>query len=183
MEQAYKEIGPRLRGLREALGLGPAAMAERLGVPLDTLESYESGAVDIPVSFVAAAAKAGGVDLTALLCGGEARLHDFCVVRRGQGLSVERRRDYDYRNLAYTFTGRKMEPFLIRVPAKDEADLAFTSHPGQEFIYLLEGRLEITLGQKKITIEPGDSLYFDAAAPHALRGLDEGEAVFLDVIL
>ncbi|MEW5772383.1 MAG: XRE family transcriptional regulator [Thermodesulfobacteriota bacterium] len=183
MEQAYKEIGPRLRGLREAMGLGPSAMAERLGVSLETLERYESGAVEIPVSFVAAAAKAGRVDLTVLLSGGEARLHDHCLVRKGQGLSVERRKDYDYRNLAYTFTGRKMEPFLIRVPAKEEADVSFTQHPGQEFVYMLEGRLEITLGGKKLALEPGDSLYFDASNPHALRGLDGRDALFLDVIL
>jgi len=183
MEQAYKEIGPRLRGLRESLGVGPVAMAERLGVSLETLERYQSGTVEIPVSYVAAAAKAGGVDLTVLISGGEARLHDYCLVRNGQGLTVERRKDYDYRNLAYTFTGRKMDSFLIRVPAKEAAALTFTQHPGQEFIYMLEGRLEVSLGNRKLELAPGDSLYFDATNPHALRGLDNQDARFLDVIL
>lgn len=183
MEQAYKEIGPRLRGLRESLELGPSAMAEKLGVSLETLELYESGTVEIPVSFVSAAAKLGGVDLTVLISGGEARLHDFCLVRKGQGLAVERRKDYDYRNLAYTFTHRKMEPFLIRVPPKEKEAITFTTHPGQEFIYMLEGRLEVSLGNRSMVLEPGDSLYFDATNPHALRGLDGQDARFLDVIL
>jgi quercetin dioxygenase-like cupin family protein len=95
---------------------------------------------------------------------------------------VERRKDYDYRNLASRMTGRRMEPFMVRVPPKAESDLSWNEHSGQEFIYMLEGRLEIWLESKRNVLEPGDSIYFESRIPHALRALDGADAVFLDVI-
>lgn len=181
-DKAYKEIAPRLRGLREACDFSVDELAEKTGVSADTVSLYEAGESEIPVSFLKDVAGVCGVDLTALISGGEAHLHDFSLVRKGQGLSVERRKDYDYFNLAARFIGRNMEPFLVTVPSKEEDQLSFTEHSGQEFIYLLEGRLEIWLDKKCNTLEPGDSIYFDSRIPHALRGLDGKEAVFLDVI-
>jgi quercetin dioxygenase-like cupin family protein len=76
-----------------------------------------------------------------------------------------------------------MEPFYIKVPPKDVASLNYSHHEGQEFIYMLKGKLEIHLGDKVFVMEPGDSFYFDSTTPHALRGLGESDAEFLDVII
>ena len=76
-----------------------------------------------------------------------------------------------------------MEPFLVTVPAKKEGDLEFNAHSGQEFVYVVEGRLEITLGGNAVVLSPGDSLYFDSQTRHALRGLDGKPAKFVDVII
>ena len=122
------------------------------------------------------------MDLTTLVTGGEAHLHGYCLRAKGKGLAVERRKDYDYKSLAYTFGGRRMEPFLITVPPKDESQLSFNSHPGQEFIHMLSGRLEITLDNSNSSLAEGDSFYFSSSIPHALRGLDGKEAVFVDVL-
>ncbi len=179
----YKEIAPRLAGLRESLDLSVEDFAAKLGVSPDTLSKYESGTVEIPVSFLMQAAHAGGIDLTSILSGSAAHLSAFSLTRNGEGLAVQRRKDYDYWNLAANFSGRSMEPFLVRVPPKKPEDLSFTSHTGQEFIYMLEGRLEIHMADKVQTLGPGDSLYFKSRIPHALRGLDDKDALFLDVIM
>ena len=183
MEKGSKEVAARLRGLRDAVGCSLEEMAEKTGAAPEHVASYESGNAEIPVSYLMDVAHACGVDLTVLITGGEARLHDYCLVKAGKGLTVDRRKDYAYRNLAYTFTGRKMEPFHITVPPKKEPELTFTTHAGQEFIYVLMGRLEVTLHENKIVLEPGDSLYFCSHTPHALRGLDGKNAEFLDVII
>lgn len=183
MEQAYKEIAPRLAGLRDALDLSVEEMAARLSVSPETVAAYESGTLEIPVSYLFNVAQECGVDLTVLVSGGEAHLKSHSLVRKGEGLCVERRKDYDYKSLAYKFTGRRMEPFLIRVPPKRVEDLKTVTHPGQEFIHMLEGRLELTLDGSKVVLEPGDSLYFSSHTPHALRALGGGEAVFIDVII
>jgi mannose-6-phosphate isomerase-like protein (cupin superfamily) len=128
-------------------------------------------------------AQACHVDLTVLISGIEPHLKGYSLVRRGGGLSVERRKDYDYKSLAYRFSGRKMEPFLITVPPKEPAGMTQVAHSGQEFIHVMEGRLELRLGEEILELAPGDSLYFDSQTPHALRGLDGKQAVFLDVIL
>lgn len=183
LEQAYKEIAPRIRGLRDALDMSVEDLAAKTGTPAAQVAAYEAGDIEIPVGFLMKVAHACHVDLTVLISGVEPHLKGYSLVRRGEGLSVERRKDYDYKSLAYRFSGRKMEPFLITVPPKEPEQMTLVSHSGQEFIHVMEGRLELRLGEEALALEPGDSLYFDSQTPHALRGLDGHQAVFLDVIL
>lgn len=182
-EKAYVEIAARLRGLRDALGLEIEDMAAQIDVPASSVEEYESGEKEIPVGYLYAIAKTFHVDLSVLISGSEAHLNNYSLVRKGRGMSVDRRKDYDYKNIAYKFLGRKMEPFIVEVPPKPESEMHFNEHPGQEFIYMLEGRLEIILGDQKHVLNEGDSIYFMSRTPHALRGLDDRKAVFLDVII
>ncbi|GAB6113481.1 helix-turn-helix domain-containing protein [Desulfomicrobium salsuginis] len=182
-QPAYKDIAPRLRGLRDAMDMTVEEVAAQVGASADDVRNYESGGHEIPVSYLFNVAQAFQVDLTVLMSGKEAHLHTASLVRKGKGMSVERRKDYDYKSLAYRFVGRKMEPFIVTVPPKEKSELKFNEHPGQEFIYVLAGKLEITLADAVHVMEPGDSLYFTSRTPHALRGLDGRPAEFLDVII
>jgi len=182
MEQ-YKEIAPRLVGLREGIGWTPKEMGDLMGVSEDKVVEYESGNAEIPVGYMLDVSRLCRVDLTTLISGQEPRLKSYALVRKNEGFSVDRREDYDYRSLGYKFAGREMEPFLITVPPKSGDEVTETSHRGQEFVYVLEGRLELRLGGEPLILEAGDSLYFNSETPHALRGLDGKEAKFLDVIL
>ena len=77
-----------------------------------------------------------------------------------------------------------MEPFLITVPPRPEADPAPTNaHPGQEFNHMLEGKLQIVIEDHSIELAPGDSIYFDATHPHGMKALGGKPARFLAVIL
>ncbi|MDR3073991.1 MAG: XRE family transcriptional regulator [Deltaproteobacteria bacterium] len=182
-QQMYKEIAPRLFGLRESLGLSPEELARKISSTPELVANYEKGDREIPVSYLMDVAHACGVNLTELLAGEDAHLSRYTVVRGGEGLSVTRRKDYDYKNLAPRFLHRLMEPFLVRVPPKERAEITRIAHKGQEFSYMLEGRLELHLGKDIITLEPGDSVYFSSVVPHGLRGLDGKEAVFVSVII
>ncbi|MFW5734604.1 MAG: helix-turn-helix domain-containing protein [Oceanidesulfovibrio sp.] len=177
------DIAARLKGLRDALDCTIEDFATRIGVGVDEARSYEEGATDIPVSYLFEVAKSCNVDLTALLTGDEAHLKSYSLIRAGQGLAVERRKAYHYKSLAYRFFRNSMEPFIVTVPFAEDADPSFNSHPGEEFIYTLEGRLEIVLQDDVLVMEPHDCLYFDSKVPHALRALDGQDAVFLDVII
>ena len=181
--EMYKEIAPRLFGLRESLGLTPVELAHKINADPELVENYEKGDREIPVSYLMDVAHACGVNLTELLSGDEAHLNRYTVVRSGEGLSVTRRKDYDYKNLAFRFTGRCMEPFLVKVPPKEREDVNKIEHKGQEFSYLLEGRLELHLGDDILILEPGDSIFFSSSIPHGLRGLDGKQAVFVSVII
>lgn len=182
-ETLNAQVAQRLFALRESLDLSTAELAARVGVTEAEVLRHEGGNAEIPVSYLFKVAKTCGVDLTELLTGTEAHLSAYTLVRSGNGLAVDRRKDYGYASLAYRFSHRVMEPFLVTVPPKPETAISFNEHPGQEFLYCLTGRLEVRLGKEVLVMEPGDSLYLDATTPHALRGLDETEATFLDVII
>ena len=179
----YVDIAKRLVGLREAMDLSVEDMARNTGMNAAIVVRYESGEVEIPVGYVLKVSQACGVDMTALLSGTDAHLVSHSLVRKGKGLSVDRRKDYDYRDLAYRFKDRKMEPFEITVNPKAESELHFTEHTGQEFIYCLEGVLEVRLGDVGHELNAGDSLYFDSRTPHAMRAVGSDPARFIDVIL
>ena len=179
----HKETALRLLGLRDAMGLSRQELAAKIEATPELVAEYESGEKEIPVSFLMDVAHVCGVNLTELLSGSPAFLHNFTVVYKGEGQSTSRREDYDYWNLASRFSDRKMEPFLVRVPPKAREQIHMISHKGQEFSYMLEGRLELHLDKEMLILEPGDSVYFSSTIPHGLRGLDNKDALFVSVII
>lgn len=176
------EIATRLAGIRDSVGLTPEKLAQRVGVTPEQVLRYESGEVEIPVSYLSDVARTCAIDLTSLISGGDAYLREFTLTRKGEGLSEDRRKNYQYWNLASRFTGRRMEPFLVSVPPKAEEELRFDNHSGQEFIYILEGELEIWLAGKRSTLEEGDSMYYRSRTPHAMRSLTDKDTLLLAVI-
>lgn len=181
MSEQLEAIGRRVAELREIEGLSPEALARQIGIPVERYRRYESGEEDIPVGVLFQIAQGFDVELTALLTGEDPRLHCYSVTRAGDGVRVDRRSDYDYEALAHNFVNKKCEPFLVTVEPGGTASL--NSHPGQEFDYMLEGRMQIVLGGHDIVLEAGDCIYFDASRPHAMRALDDRPAKFLAIIV
>lgn len=182
MSEQLAQIAARLSGLREIAGLSQETVAREMGLPLETYIAYESGNEDIPVSVLYQIAAKFGVELTALLTGEEPRLHTYCLVRRGKGVQVHRRHEYDYQSLAYNFSHKRAEPFLVTVEPETGEETHLNTHPGQEFNYLLEGTLQIHLDGHDLVLEVGDSLYFDASLPHGMKALHDQRACFLAII-
>ncbi len=181
MSDQLEAIGRRVAELREIEGLSPEALARQTGIPVERYRRYERGQEDIPVGVLLQIAGVFDVELTALLTGEEPRLRTFSVTRAGEGPQVDRRADYDYEALASNFANKKCEPFLVTVEPGGEASL--NAHPGQEFNYVLEGRMQIVIGGHDLTLEAGDCVYFDANRPHAMRALDDSPVRFLAVVV
>jgi mannose-6-phosphate isomerase-like protein (cupin superfamily) len=184
MAERRKDIAARLKELRELGGRAPEDLAAALRVPLAEYLSYESGAADVPASLLHDAARALGSDLTDLLTGASPRMKVFSVTRKGGGVQVERRKDYQYRNLAANFVGRKADVFEVTVPAEVGASGAHAnSHPGQEFDFMLEGRMLVRIHGNELTLETGDCVYFDSNHGHSMQALDGKPARFLAMII
>lgn len=179
------QIATRLAALRDLSGYTQGELAEKLGVTPEEMAAYESGTLDIPVSILHAAAELMGVDLTELLTGKSPRLSSYCLVRKDQGLYVDRYVGYDFQSLAYNFVHRSAEPLLVTVGPENDPDnpLELVSHPGQEFNYVLEGTVRVTIGKNDLVLQEGDSLYFDPTLPHGQRAVGEKGAKFLTIIL
>ena len=183
MSETTQDIARRLRELRELSDLSLAEMAGRLNLSAETYAAYEAGREDIPASDLNEAARIMKVDLGLLLTGSTPRMGSFAVTRRSKGPGVERRKGYGYENLAANFKDAAFEPFVVTLPpTSGDMPPPANAHPGQEFSYVLEGRMELAIRGQSMTLEPGDSVMFDANEPHGMRALDGKPARFLAVI-
>ena len=183
MNEYNREIGQRIAGLRELFDLSPADFAKAIRITQAELAAFEAGERDIPVSVMHDISLAYGVSTTELMTGEAARLHQYCVVRRGKGVAVDRREAYGYRSLAYNFAARRMEPMYITIPPAGEGDAySLNTHSGQEFHYCLEGAFSIRVGDHEIKLGEGDSIYFDSSCPHGMKALGGAPAKSLAII-
>ncbi|MBR2847813.1 MAG: cupin domain-containing protein [Clostridia bacterium] len=175
-----KQIAERIKELRDILDMSSAQVAQEVGIPEEEYMLYEEAKADIPVSVLYAVAAALGVDTTVLLTGETPRMEGYTVVRDGKGVEVERYAGYKFASLAANFIGREMEPMIVTLNKGDKpAELVY--HTGQEINFVLEGTVMVTIGKKTITLEKGDSVYFDAMQLHSQQALTE-TAKFLTVI-
>ena len=185
MSELVPQIAERIRGLREMSDLSLETLAHELDIPLPTYAGYESGAADIPVGVLHELAHRFNVEFTALLTGEEPRLHEYCLVRKGRGVTVQRRKEYKYESLGFNFLHKKAEPLIVTVaPGADDAEPPATNtHDGQEFDYVLEGALKVVIAGHEVILREGDSLYFDADKPHGMKALEGNTARFLAIII
>lgn len=184
MEEQIKLIASRIKGLREILGLPADALAIELGISIDQLLQYENGNTDIPVGVLYKLALKYGVELSSILSGEDPKLHIYSVVRKDKGLYAERRKQYKYESLAYNFAHKKAEPFIVRIdPDTSDSPVEFNSHPGQEFDYVIEGRMKIIIDEHEIILDEGDSIYYDSGHNHAMKAMDNAPVKMLTIIL
>ncbi len=184
MKEKMKEIGLRIIELRELSDISIQDMADYLEIPLENYQEYEDGKKDIPASVLFEIAQKMGVDMGLLLTGEETRMHIFSVTRKGKGVEVGRRKQYQYENLAEKFIHKKAEPFIVTVEPKGEgAKPSTNTHPGQEFNYMLEGSLKIYIHDNEIILNEGDSIFFDSSYEHAMESLENKPARFLAIVM
>ncbi len=182
MKEKIEEIATRVRELRELSEISLQEMADHLNVSLETYEDYENGKVDVPASILFEIANKLNVSMSLLLTGEEPRMHIFSVTRKGEGVEVERRKQYLYQNLAGKFVHKKAEPFIVTVEPKEEKPSVY-SHPGQEFDYVLEGTLKFYIHDNEIVLEEGDSIFFDSSYGHAMEALNDRAAKMLVIVM
>ncbi|MDP4094305.1 MAG: XRE family transcriptional regulator [Bacillota bacterium] len=183
MSETIRQIAERIREMRDISALSGKEVAAKLGIPLETYNDYENGVTDIPVSMLYELAKVFEVDFTELLTGLSPRLHNYCLVKKGEGVEVERYKGYKFQSLAYNFVNKKVEPLLVTVEPEENKKMSLVAHPGQEFNYVLEGKIKVILAGHEVEISEGDSIYFDPTIPHGQIAVDGKQAKFLTVIL
>lgn len=184
MDNSLKEIGMRLKGLREALDLTPEVFAKSCDIPVEEYLEYEAGSKDLTLSVLKKISLEYNVDVSVLLFADEPRMSSYFLTRKGKGMAVKRVEAYHYQTLAGGFNDRKAEVFEVVVEPKPESVLMYhRSHDGQEFNFVLEGRMLLDINGKELILEEGDSIYFDSALPHGMQALDGKPVRFIVVVL
>ena len=128
-----------------------------------------------------------GTTVSSFIGGKEER--EFSIVRKEDRTTVSRvglkeggKSTYTYESLGAGKAGRKMEPFLVRLQPLSESPTARSVHDGEEFLYVLSGKVTVCLGNLSDVLEEGDSVYYNSTIPHHVHSADEREALILAVI-
>ncbi|MBR6806897.1 MAG: AMP-binding protein [Clostridia bacterium] len=180
------EVAGRIREMREICGLSEIEMAEKTEVTLEAYKLYEEGKLDFPFTFIHKCALAFNIGITDLLEGHSARLKSYTVTRKGKGQETAKEKGISIENLAPLFRGKIAEPYYVRYEYNEELQnkpIHTTRHSGQEFDFVMSGRLKIQIGDNIEYLEAGDSIYYNSSAPHGMIAVDGEDCLFIAVVL
>ena len=178
-------IGGRIARLRADRRMTLDALARATGFTKSYLSKIENGKKVPPIGSLSRIAVALDSDIAGFFDNNRPSGSDagVCVVRAAERRPVVRGGTafgYDYLSLAYRKHDKKMEPFIFTFPAKIDSHVFF-DHAGEEFLFVLKGRIEFQVGGERWVLREGDSLYFDSHIPH--RGWSLGGAAKVLVVI
>ncbi|KIQ35478.1 XRE family transcriptional regulator [Variovorax paradoxus] len=177
-------IGAQVRALRMAAEVSGGALAKTSGISASMLSRIERGLVSPSVETLERLANGLGAPISRFF-GDQARRSDFCHVRAGQGVVVDRVgavSDYRYELLGHLLSGNLfVEPYLVTLLPGADPYVTF-QHPGLKFLYFLSGEVSYRYGGKSVEVRAGDSLLFDATALHGIEAIQSGPVSYLSVV-
>jgi transcriptional regulator with XRE-family HTH domain len=179
-------IGREVRAHRKQQNITVAEMSRLTDLSTGMLSKIENGNTSPSLTTLQTLAKALSVPLTAFFKGYEER-REAVHTRSGEGVEIERegtRAGHQYNLLAHigsNSSGVIVEPYLITLQSNADVFKTF-QHDGIEMIYMLEGEVDYLHGSEIYNLQPGDTLFFDADAPHGPEKLITLPARYLSII-
>ncbi|MDR3250226.1 MAG: XRE family transcriptional regulator [Tannerella sp.] len=185
-----KIIGEKIRKFRELKNISVDEMAERSGLNAEQISRIESNEDFPSLAPLIKIARTLGVRLGTFLddqqeLGPVIHRQQDDIGDEGIGFTnnaATNRKYMSYHALSHDKSGRHMEPFLIDVQPSKDADFTFSSHEGEEFIYVVEGAVEINYGKNTYLLDCGDSIYYDSIVAHHVHAGNDLPAKILGVI-
>ncbi len=184
--EKLREVALRIREMREIFEFSEETMAEKTEVSVEEYRKYENGELDFPFSFIHKCSLAFGVGITDLLEGRSAHLSSYTVTRRGQGQRTAKEDGIEISNLAPMFRKKIAEPYWVRYeynPALQNKPIHLATHSGQEFDFVMKGRLKVQIGDNVEYLGEGDSIYYNSSTPHGMVAVDGVDCLFVAVVL
>jgi len=184
--QQLLDIARRIKEMREIYGFSVEEMAQKTEISAEEYAAYESGNTDLPFTFIHKCSLAFNIGITDLLEGQSAHLSSYTVTRKGQGQQTAKEDGIVIQNLAPMFRKKIAEPYWVRY--EYNADLLdkpihLTKHSGQEFDFIMSGRLKVQVGENVEYLSEGDSIYYNSSTPHGMIAVDGKECLFVAIIL
>ena len=184
-----KIVGEKIKSLRETKEISIAEMAERTGLAEEQINRIENN-VDIPsLAPLIKIARALGVRLGTFLDDQDEMGAVICRKQEETDSTIsfsnnamDARTHMRYQALAKSKSDRHMEPFIVNIEATNDTDFTLSSHEGEEFIYVMDGIIEVCHGKKNHIIKAGDTIYYDSIVPHHVHGYEGQAAKILAVV-
>ncbi len=180
------EVAERIREMREISGFSVEEMAEKTEVSVSEYKAYENGTVDFPFTFIHKCALAFGLGITDILEGESARLKSYTVTRRGGGRQTAEEEGISIVNVAPMFKNKIAEPYFCKYDYSEELQtkpIHLTKHAGQEFDFVLSGKMKIQIGNNFEELAAGDSIYYNSSTPHGMIAIGGEDVKFIAIIL
>jgi transcriptional regulator with XRE-family HTH domain len=178
-------IGGEVRRLRKSLDLTVAELGLAAGISAGMLSKIENAAISPSLATLDALAKSLNVPISRLFAETDER-RDCSFVKAGGGVRIERRgtkSGHKYDLLGHSLAGEiGVEPYLINL-AEDAVPYTQFRHAGVEIIYMLSGKVRYRHADRTYLMEPGDTLFFDAAARHGPEELVQAPMQYLSIII
>lgn len=189
MSDNHNFIGSKIKGIRESKNLSIEEIAESSGLSTDQISSIESDENLPSLGPLIKIARALGVRLGTFMDDNDElgpAITRAADREREHSISfsngaVDARQHMEYHPLAKQKAGRHMEPFIIDINPT-EASYQLSAHEGEEFIYVMEGQIELVYGKDTYTLNAGDSVYYDSIVKHHLHGAPGKSAKILAVV-
>ncbi len=188
-EKGVEEIhvGEKVKTLREQKGLSLKDLADLTGFSTALLSQMENHLVSPSLGTMIKLAKALGVKVGDFL--GETEGEPFAIVRKDERKTVSRfaskegvKYGYSYESLGFEKKNRHMEPFIVMLEPATVKTSKTSVHDGEEFIFVLEGAMEVILGNHTDVLYPGDSIYYDSNIPHRVQCYQDRVTTILAVL-
>ena len=174
-DQRSVTFGQRLKRLREDHKMSFVDLAEKTGQPPEFIEQVESDSLTPPVSFLLQLSQALQIDPSHFLTEHEKIEIDG---KRQEGF-IKRTQNYSYRTLTPGAADKRLRAFMVTIEAKEAHKMVEYKHPGEEFIFVYRGDLELTLGGKVFHLKQGETLHFDSETKHKLRNISDEKCELL----
>ncbi len=172
-------IGNKIKQLRTDAGLSISDLASQAAVTVSQLEKIEDQSISPSVAVLIRIARILGTRLGTLLDGIESQEPAICSEANQtpsihfNGPQTGQDENLDFFSLAQNKSDRNMEPFIVNVSYTQPSERQTSHHEGEEFLYVLDGAIELTYGSKSYTLEQGCSMYYDSIVPHNISSLNE----------
>ena len=183
-----KTVGEKINHIREMKKVSLEELAERSGMDINTIQKIEEEKNIPSLAPLIKIARGLGVRLGTFLDDSDSygpvvvRSDEYHKGVRFTSQSSETREHLNFFSLAFDKAGRNMEPFIVDIEPGSQSDYMLSSHEGEEFIYVLEGEIEINYGKEIYKLGKGDSIYLDSIVSHNVHAGNNRSAKILAVI-
>jgi len=172
-----KRIADKIRQVRTGRGLTLAQLGEMAGLSKALLSRIENNQVSPPIATLAKISRALEVPISIFFGEDKADEKSYSVIRKGTRIG------FTYYSLTDRGSQHLVEPFVIRFPVIEKEPTALFDHPGEEFLFVLKGRMELVYGRERIRLHPGDAAHFDPSIPHRGQSIGKQESECLVVVV